>query len=195
MNMHAASGKEEKVVYHPKWEKDGYTLRPAVAEDAQAYYERGFCPLDAETARLTGSKTHYTRQEVVDFFLRCRSQEDRQDFLLIDPLGKIVGEAVLNEMDDHLRCANFRVALFDRELFGKGLGTWMTEKTLEFAFEEAKLHRVSLEVFAFNPRAIHVYEKVGFRREGVLKDAVLDGDRYADSILMAILEDQWCERK
>ena len=180
---------------YPKWEKDGYILRPAMAEDAQEYYERGFCPLDGEIARLTGSKTHYTRQEVVDHFLGCRTRKDRYDFLLIDPQGEIVGEAVLNEMDDHLRCANYRAALFDRECWNKGLGTWMTEKTLEFAFTETKLHRVSLEVFSFNPRAIRVYEKVGFRREGVLKDAILDGDQYADSVLMAILEDQWRERK
>lgn len=180
---------------HPRWEKEGYVLRPAAAEDAQAYYERGFCPLDAEIARLTGSKTHYTRQEVAEFFLYCRTREDRQDFLLIDPRGGIAGEAVLNEIDQHLRCANFRIALFDRELFSRGLGTWMTEKTLEYAFEEMKLHRVSLEVFSFNPRAIRVYEKVGFRREGVLKDAVLDGDRYADSILMAVLEEQWREQR
>ena len=54
-----------------------------------------------------------------------------------------------------------------------------------------RLHRLELEVFSFNPRAQHVYEKAGFRKEGVRRDAVLDNGRYADVILMAILEDEW----
>lgn len=33
--------------------------------------------------------------------------------------------------------------------------------------------------------------KAGFKREGVLRDAVLDGNQYADNILMAMLEDDW----
>ena len=34
-------------------------------------------------------------------------------------------------------------------------------------------------------------KKAGFKREGILRDAVKDGDRYADDVLMAILEDEW----
>ena len=63
--------------------------------------------------------------------------------------------------------------------------------TRDFAFEDLKLHRLELEVFSFNPRAEKSYRKAGFQREGVLRDAILDGDAYADDILMAMLEDDW----
>lgn len=36
------------------WEKDGFILRPAKAEDAEKYYRQNFNPLDPEVARLTG---------------------------------------------------------------------------------------------------------------------------------------------
>ena len=49
-----------------------------------------------------------------------------------------------------------------------------------------------IEAYQANIRA---YEKAGFRREGVRRDAVRDGDRYGDDILMAILEDEWREVK
>ena len=58
-------------------------------------------------------------------------------------------------------------------------------------FEELKLHRLSLDVFSFNERARKAYLAAGFREEGVLRDAVLDGEEYADDILMAILEEEW----
>ena len=35
------------------------------------------------------------------------------------------------------------------------------------------------------------YAKAGFKREGVLRDAVMDGGEYADDILMALLENEW----
>ena len=57
------------------------------------------------------------------------------------------------------------------------------------------IHRLTLDVYSFNPRAEKTYLKAGFKREGVLKDAVKDGDQYADDILMAILEDEWRELK
>ena len=173
------------------WEKDGFILRPATQEDAQAYYHTNFAPLDPEIARLTGSKSHFTREEVVNFFMQCREADDRMDFLLIAPDGKIIGESVLNEMDPKLKSANFRIAIFQPAYLQKGLGSWMIEKTLEYGFGVAKLHRISLSVFSFNPRAIHVYEKAGFHQEGILVDAAMDGNTYADEILMAMLGHDW----
>ncbi|MEU6892365.1 GNAT family protein [Streptomyces sp. NPDC046557] len=47
--------------------------------------------------------------------------------------------------------------------------------------------RISLEVYAFNPRARRVHEKVGFVAEGVLRDALLrDGER-VEAVVMSIL--------
>ena len=74
---------------------------------------------------------------------------------------------------------------------GKGIGTWATEITRDFAFEKLKLHRLELDVYSFNPRAEKVYLKAGFKRDGVLRDAIMDGDSYADDIIMSILEDEW----
>lgn len=106
-----------------------------------------------------------------------------------------MGESVLNEIDWDCKCANFRIAIFHGADRGRGLGSWMTEKTLQFAFEELGLHRVELDVFSFNPRAIRAYEKAGFRREGVRREAILDKRGYGDDILMGILEEEWRSQK
>ena len=49
------------------------------------------------------------------------------------------------------------------------------------------LHRISLEVYAFNPRARHVYEKVGFVHEGTGRDALIFDGEWIDVHFMAIL--------
>lgn len=176
------------------WEKDGYTLRPAGPEDAVPYYEQNYNPLDKEAARLTGCKPAFSREEVVSFFRQSLEDEDRCFFLLLAPDGRIIGEAVINEIDRQLRSANFRTAIFQPAQRGKGMGTWMVETIRDFAFAALKLHRLELDVFSFNPRAQKVYEKAGFRVEGVLRDAVLDGGQYGDDILMAMLENEWRAR-
>lgn len=173
------------------WTKDGFSLRLARAEDAQAYYEQNYCPLDPQVARLTGCKEVFTEEEVLSFFTRCVEEDDRYLFLLTAPDGRIIGESVLNEIDFGLRCANFRIAIYHAAERGKGIGSWAVAVTRDFAFAQLKLHRLSLDVFSFNPRAESVYRKAGFQREGVLRDAAIDGGRYADDILMSLLESEW----
>lgn len=172
-------------------EKDGYILRRAQKEDAENYYQQNYNPLDPEVARMTGCKPSFTHDEVVNFFLSCIDDVDRCDFLIVSPDGKIIGESVINEIDWELRSANFRIGIFHSYACGNGIGTWATRMVCGFAFEKLHLHRLELGVFSFNPRAEKAYLNAGFKREGVLRDAVKDGDKYADDILMAILEDEW----
>lgn len=174
-----------------EWKKDSYTIRLARREDAQAYYAQNYCPLDRETARLTGCRETFTQEEVISFFLKSVEDDNRYFFLITAPDGRIIGESVINEIDWELRSANFRIGIFQSAERGKGIGSWAVETARDFAFEELGLHRLELDVFSFNPRAERIYLNAGFRREGVLRDAVMDGDKFADDILMSLLEDEW----
>ena len=66
---------------------------------------------------------------------------------------------------------------------------------LGHAFENLELHRVGLSVFSYNTRAIRAYEKVGFRHEGRLRDAIQRDGRYWDEIQMGILREEWLARR
>ncbi|WP_414583215.1 GNAT family N-acetyltransferase [Scytonema sp. PCC 10023] len=52
-------------------------------------------------------------------------------------------------------------------------------------FEEYNAHRFWLDVFEHNQRARHVYQSVGFKKEGVLRDAVQKEDHYFSLVIMA----------
>ena len=67
--------------------------------------------------------------------------------------------------------------------------------TQTYAFDTLRLHRLSLDVFSFNTRAIRAYERAGFVREGVLRDAIVTDGGYADDVLMAMLESEWRARQ
>lgn len=83
------------------------------------------------------------------------------------------------------------MGIFHSDECSKGIGSWAIEMTRNFTFETLNLHRLELEVFSFNQRAQKAYLKAGFQKEGILRDAIMDGEEYADLIIMAILEDDW----
>lgn len=83
------------------------------------------------------------------------------------------------------------IGIGDRQDWGRGFGTEAMQLLLRFAFHELDLHRVSLNVFDYNPRAIRSYEKAGFHLEGRVRQAgQRDGQRY-DFIYMGILANEW----
>ena len=76
---------------------------------------------------------------------------------------------------------------------GQGLGKEALKLTIEFGFEELNFHRIYLTVLEYNESAINLYEKLGFKREGVYREFIhRDGKRY-DIYLYGMLRSEWEE--
>jgi RimJ/RimL family protein N-acetyltransferase len=156
---------------------------------------------DPEVLRLTGSVhgdeagTAPDDQGRVEQFRRWyrerNAQPDRLDLAVADKVsGRCVGEVVLNEWDAGNRSCNFRTLLGPSGR-DRGLGTEAVRMIVGYGFEQLGLHRISLQVYAFNPRARHVYEKAGFITEGVLREELRYRDQWIDATMMSILAHEW----
>jgi len=74
---------------------------------------------------------------------------------------------------------------------GKGYGMEALKLTMEFGFQELNFHKIQLTVLEYNQPAIKLYEKLGFKREGVYREFIhRDGIRY-DMYLYGILRSEW----
>jgi RimJ/RimL family protein N-acetyltransferase len=83
------------------------------------------------------------------------------------------------------------IGIGEPDNWGRGYGYEALRLALDFAFHELNLYRVQLTVFEYNERAIALYEKLGFRREGVFREFVhRDGRRY-DMLLYGLLRREW----
>ena len=69
----------------------------------------------------------------------------------------------------------------------QGVGTALMKAVLDLADNWLMLVRVELEVFADNARAIHLYEKFGFEKEGLMRMSVVRDGQYQDNYKMARL--------
>jgi RimJ/RimL family protein N-acetyltransferase len=167
------------------------TLRPVRAEDADAMWDM---LSDEEGNRLTGTTRTFTRAEVDEWCATVAEREGRHDWAITHDSDEYLGEIVLNEIDEHSRNANLRLAMRPGQR-GRGFGSEAIELVLAYAFGEEPeglgLHRVSLDVLSINPRARVLYESLGFVEEGRLREAHRDGEFWCDAIVMAILEDDW----
>lgn len=170
------------------------TLRPIRAEDADLI--DAIIDADDDIARLTGSihaSTERPRlgpiERVREIYAAWARADDRLVLAIIDnTTGDLVGEAVLNDWDEANRSCGFRTFIGAAGR-GRGLGTEATRLIVAHGLTTMGLHRIHLEVYAMNPRARHVYEKVGFVHEGTGREALLfDGDWY-DVHYLAILGD------
>ena len=102
--------------------------------------------------------------------------------------GKLIGGVLLEKASPENRRATLGIALGDKQFWNGGYGTDTMRVVCRFGFESMNLHRIDLEVYASNTRARRVYEKVGFRQEGVLREAVYKYGRYEDIVQMGLLE-------
>lgn len=110
----------------------------------------------------------------------------------IDTLdGHYIGGCGLNNVDWKNRVAVVGIFIGDKDYWGKGYGSDAMEVLINFIFDEMNLNRIMLNVYSFNSRAIKSYEKCGFVKEGVLRQALYKGGQYHDEVIMSILKEDY----
>lgn len=159
-------------------------LRPLVASDAESMW---LDLHDEEANRLTGTHGGITRDQVDDWCATRQDEDDRLDLAVVDvTTGQWLGEVVINEWDADNSSCSFRIEL-SASARGRGVGIEATRLVVDYVFDELPVNRLELEVLAFNPRAMAVYERVGFRAEGRRRQALHWDGEFIDAIMMSIV--------
>jgi len=167
----------------------GYTLRKPEPKDVEALYA---LKNDREIgALLEGFSTGYTRADLTSWVDFHRSAKDEAFFVICDASDTAVGHVALYKINPRIGHAEFAILLGDKSTWGKGLGTACTRFMVEYGFDELNLRRVYLEVLETNPRAQHIYEKLGFVVEGRLRKHQFKDGKHLDVIVMGVLEDEY----
>jgi len=128
-----------------------------------------------------------TERQAEEWLQRFDASEECKAFAICDQSGRMVGEVALDRIHHRNRSAELTVAVFDPADWDRGYGSDALRALLRFLFEDMNFHRLQLLVHEDNERAIHVYEKLGFVREGRLRDENFRGGRYHASLVMGLL--------
>ena len=108
--------------------------------------------------------------------------------LAVDAAGAIVGEANLRGSRRRALQHSVELGLSVKQGWrDRGVGTALIRALIDWARATGIVTRIELRVYARNARAIHVYEKLGFEREGCRRRAIFQDGEYQDDLFMALL--------
>ncbi len=168
-NIRLGPLKKEYIPHYVKWFNDPSMvqylgmIRPMTLENEEQWYENAI-----------------KNQNAVHFSI-----------LLIDEDKKhLIGNCSVR-IDWRNKLGHLGITIGEKEYWGKGYGTGAIQLLLNYCFQTLNMHKVELQVYDFNTRAIKSYKKLEFKEEGILRKSHYVNGKYADIIEMGLLKDEW----
>lgn len=118
------------------------------------------------------------------------AEKKSYNFAIADAKNQYLGTISLKEIDWEAKAAEYAISL-RKSAQGKGIAAAATRKLFELAFDELKLNRIFLNVLSENKRAIHMYEKCGFKYEGEFRQHIFLKGEIKNLKWYAILKEEY----
>ena len=103
----------------------------------------------------------------------------------------LIGIVLLRNIHQLHRHCEFAIYLGDKNYKGQGLSKEATCAALAFAFDQLGLQRVYLQVLEHNQIAIKLYQKLGFKQEGILRQSVYKDGQFRNELMMSMLKEEF----
>lgn len=162
-------------------------LRPIETSDLDFMYE---VRTDPSTADMVGT-LHLKSKEDQYLWFKCLKEDRTKAYyvLELDQKSKVVKIGYLRFDEIDLLNRSMRVGGdLHKDYRSKGYGHQMMLLIKEFCFGCMNMHRIWLLVLSTNLVAKHIYEKAGFKKEGVMRKAVYKNGEYIDYEMWALLK-------
>lgn len=175
----------------PVLETADLTLRKPLLRDAKDIYAYAS---DPEVSRYVLWEPHRRLAETRSFirYLRSLSRAGCPTSwaVMLKQTGKVIGTIGFIWYSDVNRSAELGYS-FSREYWNRGYASQALQAVVGAAFRSLPLNRLEAQHDLRNPASGRVMEKCGFRREGVLRERILNKGEFVDVALCAILRSDW----
>ncbi len=121
---------------------------------------------------------------------RSEAAPDAFGLLVFELDGERVGTATWELVNRRSRIGAVSGIAVDPGLHGRGVGLAASRELQRHLFRDLGLHRLQMEVYAFNDRGLRHAERAGWVREGVRRRAYWRDGEWVDGILFGLLEDE-----
>jgi ribosomal-protein-alanine N-acetyltransferase len=147
---------------------------------------------DEEVTRGLASGVYpSTLEDLKNYLTSIVSSKNAVMFAICDKTNDLhIGNIKVDNFDWVNRTCELGVLLGDRSYWGKGIGTEVMRLTLHYAFEQLNIRKVVLAVYANNPVAVKLYEKIGFQKEGCQRQQIHYKGDYIDKYYMGIFSNE-----
>ena len=104
--------------------------------------------------------------------------------------NELIGTCQLHSINAIHRKAELQIRL-ELKNSSKGYGKEALKILIDYGFNDLNLNKIYLNVFETNSRAISLYEKIGFQKEGILRKDIFLNGKYINVYVMSILSEEW----
>lgn len=146
---------------------------------------------DPEITELLGTRLPISQSEQKQWYEHTINDKSKKKMIIENVGGEPIGQISLMNIDQRNQSVEIGITIGDKSYWGQGMGYDAMFTLLGFVFHEWRFHRVYLHVASFNERAIKLYEKLGFKKDGILRDNIYTRNRYYDSLVMSILKPEF----
>ena len=119
---------------------------------------------------------------------------DSCEFYKININNLFVGGLILHDYDKYSKRIMFTIAISEEQQ-NKGNGSKAMKKLLDYIFNDRKIRRIFIEVYETNRRAIELYKKFGFKKEGSLRKHTYKKGNYIDLFIMGLLKEEYMNKE
>ncbi len=192
--MAAVHGEGGRTLVANIWSGSKIRLRPVISSDWEAFHAND---QDSEGARLSDS-IYFPRSEAGTkaWAERAAAQgaEGDRTFLAIETLdGTLVGSISTADCDSRNGTFKYGVAIF-RAYWRKGYASEAVSILLRYYFQELRYRKVNAYVYAFNDGSRALQERLGFVREGILREMIFTQGKHYDIYVYGQTKDEFESR-
>lgn len=164
-------------------------LRPVERDDAVILEQWHNDPEIRKLTRCGGLPvSHASEQDDIE---AARNAGEAYLLIVLKRSNKPVGFVRSKVIDVPARTVWLRFAVGDRTAWGRGYAYEALQLYLDWLFNEQNMRRVTLETYAINKRAITFFQRIGFKQEGMLRQAVYIDGAYEDIIAFGLLKKEF----
>ena len=179
-------------------ETERLVIRPSRWDDTDTFYEWELLP---EVTKFFSIRDNQSKEDVVRKYVADSDDPKARQFTIClkagtpgipEAGGRMIGRIVLADIKDEWKAEIWRIYIADTALRGRGLGKEAMLAMMKYCFEELNLKRLYLDHYTGNP-ASFLYQSLGFKYEGVLRDNCRKNGRLYDVHLMSMLASEYAE--
>ena len=175
----------------PRLETPRLVIRRMTMADAGDIYEYGRDPEVSRHVLWDAYQSLGEAKAYVKYVQRqYRLNEPASWGIELKATGRLIGTIGFMWWNQEYRSAEVGYSL-SREYWNQGLMTEALRAVVRFGFEEMNLNRIEAQHETANPASGRVMEKVGMRKEGVLRQRLRNKGKFVDVALYAVLRGDW----
>lgn len=165
-------------------------IRRAEIKDVESIYQYRN---NWEVIKTLGGTSHgLSRQYVKDWITTSEARSKDLIWVVVDSKTDLcIGHIGLYDIDYRIGKAELGYCIGDQDYWRRGFGTKLVAWLVKYGFEQLNLNRLETFNLAYNFKAEKIKEKIGFKKEGCLRQAQYRDGSYHDLNIWAVLEDEW----